>query len=186
MGLSAYSGALQNLGHEVAHGTVANILRRHEIDSAPERKRKTTWKEFLAQHWDQIAAADFFTMEVWTPRGLPRFLIHDRDPLFTSEFLGLLEEAGIQSVKLSPRSPNLNAHAERFVRTIKASYLDRTIFFSEAALRHSVRAHYHLERNHQGLGNRLITPIDTAQATGPVQCRQRLGGMLNYYYRNAA
>lgn len=92
-------------------------------------------------------------------------------------------------MKLPPRSPNLNAHAERFVRTIKESCLERAIFFSEAALRHSVGefvAHYHLERNHQGLGNRLITPINTVKSLGRVQRRPRLGGMLNYYYRNAA
>ncbi|MSO20456.1 MAG: hypothetical protein EXQ56_08325 [Acidobacteria bacterium] len=118
-----------------------------------------------------------------------RFLIHDRDPLFTVEFLQILEVTGIRSVKLPPRSPNLNAHAERFVRTIKESCLERTIFFSETALRRSITeyvAHYHLERNHQGLGNRLITPINAVKSSGPVQRRQRLGGMLNYYYRNAA
>ncbi|MSO21370.1 MAG: hypothetical protein EXQ56_13110 [Acidobacteria bacterium] len=235
-GYRRIQGALQNLGHQVAHGTIANILDRHGIEPAPERKRKTTWKEFLAQHWDQIVSADFFTIEVWTPRGLQRFLvlffidlstrrvkiggiaklvnslwinqitrnltdsvdgilmgkrflIHDRDPLFTAEFLGLLEGTGIGSVKLPPRSPNLNAHTERFVRTIKESCLERTIFFSETALRRSIAAyvaHYHLERNNQGLGNRLITPINTVKSSGPVQWRQRLGGMLSYYYRTAA
>jgi len=85
-----------------------------------------------------------------------RYLIHDRDPLFRAEFVNMLAEAGIQSVKLPPRSPNLNAHAERFVRTIKESCLDRLILFGEGSLRKTVRefvAHYHLERNHQGLGH---------------------------------
>jgi transposase InsO family protein len=89
-----------------------------------------------------------------------RYLIHDRDPLFTAEFVNVLGEAGIQSVKLPPRSPTLNAYAERFVRTIKESCLDRLILFGEGALRKAIRefmAHYHLERNHQGLSNRLIT-----------------------------
>src|SRR5262245_66673747 len=119
-----------------------------------------------------------------------RYLIHDRDPLYTRDFLNLMAEAGIESVKLPPRSPNLNAYAERFVRSIKESCLERVIFFGENALRNAVRefvAHYHLERNHQGLGNRLIVPIERkAETTGAVEVRRRLGGLLNYYYREAA
>src|SRR6187200_1994930 len=82
-----------------------------------------------------------------------RYLIHDRDPLFTAEFQSLLVAVGVTSVKLPPQSPNLNAYAERFVRSIKESCLDRLILFGEDALRKSVQeftAHYHLERNHQG------------------------------------
>ena len=100
----------------------------------------------------------------------------------------MLAEAGIQSVRLPPRSPNLNAYAERFVRTIKESYLERMIFFGEEALRKVVAdfiAHYHFERNHQGLENRLIVPI-IETTSGNVERRQRLGGLLNYYYRTAA
>jgi putative transposase len=83
-----------------------------------------------------------------------------------------------------------NAYAERFVKTIRESCLERLIFFGEDSLRNAVREfgeHYHLERNHQGLGNTLIVPMKTTDATtGPVQCRQRLGGLLNYYYREVA
>jgi hypothetical protein len=68
-------GALSNLGHELARSTIANILKRNAIEPAPERVRKTTWKEFLIQHRDQIVAADFFTVEVWTRKGLRRFLV---------------------------------------------------------------------------------------------------------------
>src|SRR6201987_4777785 len=68
-----------------------------------------------------------------------RYMIHDRDPLCTREFLGILADGGIESVKLPPRSPNLNAYAERFVRTIKESCLDRLILFGEASLRKVVR-----------------------------------------------
>ena len=68
-------GALANLGHFLAHNTIANILKRNGIDPAPERIRKTTWKEFLSRHWEQIVASDFFTVEVWTPSGLQRFVI---------------------------------------------------------------------------------------------------------------
>src|SRR5215470_1426989 len=85
-----------------------------------------------------------------------RYLIHDRDPLYTREFLSMLADVGVQSVKLPPRSPNLNAYAERFVKTIKESCLERMILFGEIhyenAVHHFVE-HYHLERNHQGLDN---------------------------------
>lgn len=119
-----------------------------------------------------------------------RYLIHDRDPLYTGEFLGLLAAVGIESVKLPPRAPNLNAYAERFVRTIKESCLDQMIFFGEESLRgaiHEFVVHYHQERNHQGLENRLIIPMERpADTTLPIERRQRLGGLLNYYYRKAA
>jgi putative transposase len=91
---------------------------------------------------------------------------------------------------MPPRSPNLNAYAERFVRTIKEGCLERMILFGEDSLRTAIRefvAHYHFERNHQGLGNRLIISSDPSPAkTGTVQTRRRLGGMLNYYYHEAA
>src|SRR3954469_11772768 len=207
-GYRRIQGALSNLKHTLARSTIAAILERHGIEPAPERNRKTTWKEFLARHWDLIVAADFFTVEVWTRRGLQRFLvlffldlstrqveiagiaatanglwmsqigrkvtdavdgillgkrylIHDRDPLFTTEFLNLLAGVGVKSVKLPPHSPNLNAHAERFVRSIKESCLDRLILFGEESLRTAVSqfvTHYHTERPHQGLGNRLLRP----------------------------
>jgi putative transposase len=109
-----------------------------------------------------------------------QYLIHDRDPLFTAEFLNLLAGIGVESVKLPPRSPNLNAFAERFVRTIKESCLDRLILFGEESLRTAVSqfvAHYHQERPHQGLGNRLIRPAPGHVGdTGVVQQHQRLGG----------
>ena len=110
-----------------------------------------------------------------------RYLIHDRDPLFTEEFSKIIQASGINTVKLPPRSPNVTAHAERFVRTIKESCLDRMILFGESSLRkpiHEFIVHYHYERNHRGLGNRLI--LKEAVGTdrnGAIQCRQRLGGI---------
>ena len=219
-----------------AFKTIANILKAHGIEPAPERSRKATWKEFLTRHWEQIVASDFFTIEVWMPTGLKRFivlffielstrrveiggiarnanglwmaqiarnitddvdgffkgkryLIHDRDPLYTQEFLNMLADVGIESVKLPPRSPNLNAYAERFVRTIKESCLEQMILFGEEALRTSIHQfldHYHLERNHQGLENRLITPAkEKINTEARIERRERLGGLLNYYYRAA-
>ena len=86
-------------------------------------------------------------------------------------------------------SPNLNAYAERFVRSIKDECLDRMIFVGQGSLRRAVAeymAHYHAERNHQGLENRLIVPAATVANDGKVHCHGRLGGTLNFYYRAAA
>ena len=74
-GYRRIQGALANLGHEVGHSTIANLLKEHGLEPAPERNRKTTWKEFLRQHREVIVAADFFTVEAWTRRGLTRFLV---------------------------------------------------------------------------------------------------------------
>jgi putative transposase len=119
-----------------------------------------------------------------------RYLIHDRDLLFTAEFLKMLADAGVNSVKLPARSPNLNAYAERFVRNIKESCLEPMILFGEESLRtaiHNFVAHYHTERNHQGLANKIICPQPHHfGGHGDVQRHERLGGMLNYYYREAA
>jgi hypothetical protein len=116
-----------------------------------------TWSQFLRAHWNVLAAADFFTVEV---------------------------------VRLPYRSPNLNAYAERFVRSIKDECLDRVIFFGERSLRKATReyaAHYHRERNHQGIDNRLIEPDDRPRSTiSAIECVQRLGGMLRFYHRAAA
>lgn len=74
-GYRRIQGAISNLGHKLARSTIADILRRHGIEPAPRRRQETTWKDFLAHHWELIVAADFFTVEVWTARGLKRFLV---------------------------------------------------------------------------------------------------------------
>jgi putative transposase len=113
-----------------------------------------------------------------------RFLIHDRDPRFTLAFCETLAAADVQDIRLPPRSPNLNAFAERFVRTIKESCLDRIILVAEASLRRALAEfveHYHRERNHQGLGNTLIVPVaEQTKHGGSIVCRERLGGLLKY------
>lgn len=93
-GYRRIEGALSNLGHKLARSTIAEILRRHGVEPAPERKKKTTWKEFLAQHWDVLVAADFFTVEVWTRKGLQRFMVLSFIELSTRQ----VEIAGIASV----------------------------------------------------------------------------------------
>jgi putative transposase len=90
---------------------------------------------------------------------------------------------------LPARSPNLNAFAERFVLSVKSECLDRIVPLGEAHLRAAIRAfvvHYHEERPHQGLDNEHIAPTTTSTGLGPIQCRERLGGMLKFYYREAA
>jgi putative transposase len=119
-----------------------------------------------------------------------RYLILDRDSKYSSAFLGLLKDAGVHVVRLPYRSPNLNAYAERFVRSIKDECLNRMIFFGERSLRRLTKtfvAHYHRERNHQGLDNRLIEP-DSREglSRGAIDRVQRLGGMLRFYRRAAA
>jgi hypothetical protein len=82
-GYRRIQGALSNLGQLLAFKTIANVLKEHGIEPAPERSRKTTWKEFLARHWEQIVASDFFTIEVWTSTGLQRFIVLFFMELFT-------------------------------------------------------------------------------------------------------
>ena len=122
-----------------------------------------------------------------------RKLIIDRDTQYCRDFRKLLEGARTTIIRLPPRSPNLNAYAERFVRSIKQECLNRLIFFGEASLRRALReytAHYHFERNHQGMKNRRLDHAANddrySVANTDIACRTRLGGMLNYYYRSAA
>ncbi len=118
-----------------------------------------------------------------------QYVFLDRDPLYTAAFRRLLRDSGVKPLLLPARSPNLNAFAERFVLSVKSECLDRMVPLGEAHLRAAVGAfvdHYHQERPHQGLGNELIAAKTTLTGTGPVRCRQRLGGMLRFYYRDAA
>ena len=231
-------GALANLGYTLSDQTVGNILKRHGIPPAPERKKTTTWSEFIRTHMDALVATDFFTTEVWTWGGLVtydvlfflhlgsrqvhvvgvtphpnapwmlqvarnvtmdawgflspgQYLIHDRDDKFCPAFQRLIDEAGVTRITLPPRSPNLNAYAERWVRSVKDEALSHLILFGEGSLWHTLQAyvaHDHHERNYQGKGNILLLP-STHQATereGPIPCRERLGGLLKYYEREAA
>ena len=117
-----------------------------------------------------------------------RFIIIDCDRKYCDAFRAMLKSAGTESLRLPPRSPNLNAF-ERFVRSIKEECLSKMIFFGKRSLRRAIEQFlaHHAERNHQGLNNRLIEPKeDFGRSNGDVQCRERLGGMLRYYYRQAA
>jgi len=120
-----------------------------------------------------------------------RYLIHDRDTKFTPAFNALLKGSGIAPIVLPPRSPNLNAHCERFVRSMKEEALDQMVIRGERGLHHIISQyliHSHTERNHQGLGNVRIAPAPATEVerSGRVVHRARLGGLLSYYYRDAA
>ena len=116
-----------------------------------------------------------------------RFALHDRDTKFCTSFGGMLRSAGVQPVMLPARSPNLNAFAERWVRSIKDECLSKLILFGEASLRRALGEflkHYHHERNHQGKDNLLLFPAPAPPPSRPnsaLTCHERLGGLLKFY-----
>jgi hypothetical protein len=176
---------ISSAAHVKGRGTIANALKRNGIEPAPERSRHTTWSTFLRAHWKVLAASDFFTVEVWTGRGLithyllfvisltdrvvnvvgittrpdepwmlqiarnvtdpvagaihaKRYLIIDRDAKYSEQFRRLIRDSGTNVIRLPRTSPNLNAYAERFVRSIKDECLNRMIFIGQASLRRAV------------------------------------------------
>jgi transposase InsO family protein len=192
-GYRRLQGALTNLGHHIDKITVRNILRRHHMEPAPQRRKAgMSWAQFLTLHWEVLAATDFFTVEVATGHGLvtyyvlvvmelatrrvqiagitphpagafmqqcarqltdsfdgfllgKRYLLHDRDTKFTRAFDDLLKGSGVEPIILPARSPNLNAHCERFVRSIKEEALDQMLLLSERSLSYVIQqylAHY--------------------------------------------
>jgi len=118
-----------------------------------------------------------------------RYLLRDRDAKFCASFDEVLASEGIHVLKLPPRSPNLNAFAERWVRSVKEERLSKLILFGEFSLARALTeflVHYHLERNHQGKANALLFPNSLPKTRGHgVRCRERLGGLLRYYFRAA-
>jgi transposase InsO family protein len=230
-------GALANLGYEVSDQTVGNVLQRHGVPPAPERKHTTTWATFIRAHLAVLAGTDFFTVEVLTLRGLVtyyvlffihlesrrvdiagisvhpnepwmkqmarnatmegcgtlrdcRYLLHDRDTKYTPSFRAIIKSGRVKTLMLPAHSPNLNAFAERWVRSVKQECLSKLILFGERSLRRALSEyveHYHAERNHQGKSNVLLFPrVTKACRGGPAQCRERLGGLLRYYHQEAA
>ena len=174
----------------VARGTVANILKKYGIEPSPQRNRQTNRKEFLSRHWELMVAADFFTVEVWTRRGLQRLLVLFFIELSTRR----VKIAGVDEIARDIGDPidGLLVGKRYLIHDrdplFTAEFLEM-LAHGEGSLRKVVRefvAHYHLERNHQGLGHQLITPeAIAADSNGTIQRRQRLGGMLNYYHRAA-
>jgi putative transposase len=117
-------------------------------------------------------------------------ILVDRDTKFLPLRHFLETSTEIEPVVLPPRSPNCNAHLERFMLSLKSETLDRMIFFGEGSLRTSLKeftAHDHTERNHQGVHNELIDPGGkVGSIVGTIDCRERLSGLLRYYHRRAA
>ena len=239
-GYKRISGALKNLGYRVSDTTVSNVLKRNGLLPVSERRRETTWKEFIRTHMDVLVATDSFTTEVWSRFGLVtyyilffihlgtrrihiagitpypdqrwmaqiarnvtdfedgmllqntcRYLIHDRDSKFCEHFDAQLRLEDIEIVKLPPHSPDLNAYAERFILSVKSECLDRMILFGEKSLRHVLKeyaAHYHFERNHQGVGNTFLFSQRVSERTNEqsIESRERLGGLLKFYHRKSA
>ncbi len=142
-----------------------------------------------AEGWMKQIARNL-TLEGWGLLEGCRYLLHDRDSKYTRSFRAIIEAGLVQTLPLPARSPNLNAYAERWVRSVKEECLSRLILFSEASLRRALNefvAHYHAERNHQGKNNVLRFPVSLdTRDVGAVQCRERLGGLLRYYHRQAA
>jgi transposase InsO family protein len=130
------------------------------------------------------------TMEGWGTLRDCRYLLHDRDTKFTCSFRAIIKSGQVKPLMLPARSPNLNAYAERWVRSVKEECLSKLILFGERSLRRALSgyvAHYHAERNHQGKSNVLLFPgVAETRRDGPVQCRERLGGLLRYYHQEAA
>src|SRR5262245_37930583 len=235
-GYDRIAGALTNLGYKVCDQTIGNVLQRHGLPPAPERKRTTTWPAFIRTHLALLAGTDFFTAEVLTLRGLVtyyvlffihldsrrvdiagitihpdelwmqqmarnvtmegcgtlrdcRYLLHDRDTKYTHSFRSIIASGRVEPLVLPACSPNLNAYAERWVRSVKEECLSKVVLFGERSLRRALGEyveHYDAERNHQGKGNILLFPRSTnICGKQPVRCRERLGGLLRYYHEAA-
>ena len=128
------------------------------------------------------------TMADWGFLEPEQYLIHDRDGKFCPASQCLIDTAGVKRVALPARSPNLNAFAERGVRSVKDECCSNLILFGEGALRHALQEyveHYQRERPHQGKNNVVLIPAADygRQRDGPVRCRERLGGLLHLYER---
>jgi transposase InsO family protein len=232
-GYARIQGALRHVGHRVARSTIARVLKENGIGPSPERP--LSWATFVRTHAHLIAAADFFTTEVWTVRGLVRYftlffidvetrrvqiagtttnptsewmeqmarnvsdcdsgflrgkrlLIIDRDSVFSPRFKSVLGSTGVEALLTAYQAPNMNAHAERFVRSIRTECLDQMIFVGRASLERALGeyvAYYHEERSHQGLGNEIPSGAPV-QRVGRIEASERLGGLLKYYHRRAA
>jgi transposase InsO family protein len=232
-GYARIQGQLKHLDHRVARSTIAKVLKEHGIKPSPDRPM--SWRTFVRSHAHLIAAADFFTTEVWTARGLvrnftlfvidiatrrvyiagtttnptsswmeqiarnlmdceggflngKRFLIIDRDAKYSPRFRLILESSGVEVLFTSYLAPDMNAYAERFVKSIKSECLDQMIFLGRKSLVRAIAeyvAHYHDERSHQGIGNEMISGV-APQGEGAVEAKERLGGLLKYYHRRAA
>ena len=221
------------LGYMVSNSSVQRILEDYGIDpNGRPHKPKPTWNEFIRSHMDVIAATDFFSVEVLTPRGLvrymvlfvidlatrkveiagirdnpdgewmkqiarnltawdsgflkgKRYLVHDRDTLFTKAFKEILADGGVECVSTQPNAPTMNCYSEVWVRTVKHEMIKKMIFTSEAQLRYALEqfmVYYHHYRPHQGLDGAMIDPLPQ-DPNGRIERVDLLGGLLRGYRR---
>jgi putative transposase len=197
------------------HTTWSQFIRRHkEVLWATDFFTTEIWTciglttfyvlFFLLLQTRRVLLADIipFPNETWlkqvaryltvedSPMAKARYLLHDRDAKFSQDFDALFQSAGIEPLKLPPRSPNLNAFAERWVRSVKEECLDQLILFGERSLRHTLQeylVHHQHERNHQGIDNVIPLPDQRAGCHQEgIRKSERLGGLLNFYHRAAA
>jgi putative transposase len=207
-------GALANLGYVISDQTVGNILHRHGLPPAPERKRTTTWPDFIRTHLALLAGTDFFTAEVLTLHGLVtyyvlffihlasrrveiagitvhpdepwmkqiarnvtmeecgilrdcHYLLHDRDAKYTQSFRAIIASGRVEPLALPARSPNLNAYAERWVRSVKEECLSKVILFGERSLLERIRRALPYRAQSSGEGQRFaVPPRSTAPPPG--------------------
>jgi hypothetical protein len=149
-GYTRIQGALQNLGHEIGRATIAKVLKEAGVDPAPDRQKRTTWKGFLRTHWEVLAAADFFTVEVWTALGLVRYHVFFVIRLATREghIAGLIPDANSsprsnarrlrprnESSRCAGRTLHNDRRAEGFVETPLLSVLQKSYYLRFHALR---------------------------------------------------
>jgi hypothetical protein len=142
------------------------------------------------EQWMRQVARNL-TMEEWGFLKPGQYLIHDRDTKFCAAFKHILDESGVKRLPLPANSPNVNATAERWIRSVKSEAQSPLILFGERSLWHVLTeyvAHHHMERPHQGKGNVILFPADRApkRTEGPIVCRERLGGLLKFYNRETA
>jgi hypothetical protein len=191
-GYTRIQGALKNVGHRLGRSTIRRILKAAGLPPVPQRP--TSWQTFLNAHWGAIAGADFFTTEVWTWQGLVTYytvfvidLASRRvqilgstpypEALFMQQVVRTLTMAeagvaGVPQVLICDRD-------RKWSRDVRRGFEDAGIRVAEYV------EHYHGERNHQGLGNRLIAGAPVIDQTSRVRRHARLGGLLNFYERAA-
>ena len=182
-GYTRIRGALSHLGHEIARTTVKRILHDHGIDPAPERSRRLPWKTFLQAHGEGLTACDRFTVEVLTLAGLQRYLVFFVIALQSRRVtiagihpqLGKRRQTGRAEQRLSAVT-NVATRRASSVESAPSDGVDRVL-----------GQYDHRERNHQGLDNQLLQrPPPPVSLAADVQRRERLGGLLNFYHREAA
>jgi len=164
------------LGMDVGRATIKRILQDHGIVPDPELKRRIRWMKQIARN--QIDCIDGFLKD-------KRYLVCDRDPLFTKGFEEILKSSGVKIKRTPPWSPNMNPFSEAFCKTLRTECLGKMIFFNERQVRYAVEKliyHYNTSRPHAGTGGKMIAPL-LQDENGKITEFESLGGLLRSYRR---